>query len=109
MLFFFYCNIVFEIITLFIPQTLTQLVIEATVPYILHLQQLAPNRKTTSMAFKIIVEAQPWVPTRQVRKVGGRHTDKISAQGKGTKGEMLKTGCKAQKKEEQLIPLPFGK
>ena len=36
--FFFHCNIVFEIITLFIPQTLTQLVIEATVPYLLLLQ-----------------------------------------------------------------------
>ena len=36
--FFFHCNIVFEFITLFIPQTLTQLVIEATVPYLLLLQ-----------------------------------------------------------------------
>lgn len=62
------------------------------------------------MAFKIIVGAgQPWAPTRQTRKVGSRHTEKISGQGKGTKGEMLKTGCKAQTQEEQLIPLPFGK
>lgn len=53
--------------------------------------------------------AQPWAPTRQVRKVGSCHTDKIRGQGKGTKGEMLITGCKAQTQEEKLIPLPVGK
>ena len=108
-LFNFHCNIVFEIIALFTPQTLTRLVIEATLP--LHLRHfttcslaatVAPDRKTTSMAFKIIVEAgQPWAPTRQTREVGSCHTDKISGQGKGTKGEMLITGCKAQTREEQ--------
>lgn len=39
------------------------------------------------MAFKIIVGTQPWAPTSQGREVGSRHTDKISGEGKGTKGE----------------------